>query len=68
MVSGSIPNQNLPTKSLDRPTKERRTLVRASIDDKPSVSTFDVPALTLKNFEKEISAQKTYVTMDDEIK
>ena len=52
MVTGSIPTENLPTKSHDRPTKERRTLVRISIDDKPSVSTSDVPTLTLKDLEK----------------
>ena len=52
MVTGSIPTENLPTKSYDRPTKERRTLVRISIDDKPSVSTSDVPTLTLKDLEK----------------
>ena len=52
MVTGSIPTENLPTKSHDRPTKERRTLVRVSIDDKPSVSTSDVPTLTLKDLEK----------------
>lgn len=49
MVTGSIPTENLPTKSHGQPTKERRTLVRLSIDDKPSVSTSDVPTLTLKD-------------------
>ena len=54
MVTGIIPTENLPTKSHDRPTKERRTLVRFSIDDKSSTSdhSSDVPTLTLKDLEK----------------
>ena len=52
MVTGSIPTENLPTKSHDQPTKERRTLVRVSADDMPSASTSNVPTLTLKDLEK----------------
>ena len=40
MVTGSIPTENLPTKSHDAPTKrERRTLMRVYVEDMPSSST-----------------------------
>ena len=66
MVTGSIPTENLPNKSHDRPTKERQTLVRFSIDDKPSTydHSSDVPTLTLKDLEKYVI--KKHVTMDEE--
>ena len=40
LVTGSIPTENLPTKSHDVTSKkERRTLVRVNVKDKPSSST-----------------------------
>ena len=40
MVTGSIPMENLPTKSHDvMSKKERRTLVRVNVEDMPSSST-----------------------------
>ena len=40
LVTGSIPTENLPTKSHDVTGKnERRTLVRGNVEDMPSSST-----------------------------
>ena len=53
MVTGSIPTENLPTKSHDVPRKvERRTLVRTSLDsleDMPSISSHSLSATTITN-------------------
>lgn len=47
LVTGSIPTENLPTKSHDVPKKERRTLIRVSEEDMPSSSSVDPSHLSV---------------------
>lgn len=52
MVTGSVPTENLPEKSHEITTPERRTLVRKVVDDIPSTSTaYSPPQQITSSFE-----------------